>query len=64
MNEKQIKRIRKWCKASWEATPIEQRSGFSYLEEYVSAIKKECLSNPKSLEFINHSLKTHYRVDK
>ena len=64
MNEKQMKRIRRWSKASWDATPIEQRSGFTSLEQYTEAIKKECQANPNSLKLINHSLKKHYRVDK
>ena len=59
MNGKQKKNIDRWCKASFEATPIEQRGDLT-LETYIKKIKSIWSSDAKFREFMDMSMKQHY----
>jgi hypothetical protein len=60
MRGSQIKKIRRWCKASWEATPAEEQANFGTLEKYIECMKNECVKNPDAKKFVDWSLKEHF----
>ena len=59
MNGKQVKKINKWCKASFDATPVDERKGMT-LEGYTNRVKEFWKVTPDFQKFVTMSLKQHY----
>jgi hypothetical protein len=59
MNGKQMKKIRTWCQASFDATPVEERNGLT-IDVYINRVKNFWKVTPDFQKFMTMSLKQHY----
>jgi hypothetical protein len=60
MRGSQIKKIKKWCIESWNATSPEEKEKFGTLELFINRITDECKKNPDAKKFVAWSLKEHF----
>jgi hypothetical protein len=59
MNGKQTKAIRKWCAASFEATPLHERGDLT-LEVYTNRVKDFWKATPNFRVFMEESMRQHF----
>jgi hypothetical protein len=59
LNGKQAKKIRKWCEASYLATPTDELNGLT-LEQYEGRVKEFWKVTPDFQKFMTMSLAQHY----
>lgn len=59
MNDKQVKKIRRWCKASFNATPLDQRGDLT-LDIYINHVKEKWKTDSQFRVFMEKSMKQHY----
>lgn len=59
MNAKQVKKIRKWCTASYKETDPSQRGNMT-LEQYIEKAKSFWKITPDFRTFVDTSLREHF----
>jgi len=56
MNQKQVKRIRKWTKMVWEGSSDQDKSQFNSFEEFESKVLKDAKAIPNFKYFVRGQL--------
>ena len=60
MRGSQLKKIKKWCEASWNETTPEEKEKFGTFDYYLKCMKEECKRNPQAKKFVQWSLDEHF----
>jgi hypothetical protein len=56
MNQKQIKKLKKWCRMVWDGSTEKERDSYSCYQEFENKVKRDVDRVPKLKLFIKQEL--------
>lgn len=56
MNQKQCKKLKKWCRMIWDGSTEKERDSYSCYQEFENKVKSDVAKVPKLKKFIKQEL--------